>query len=138
MYVDNNPTTSAGEKYRYAYFPNGTPTDLRPFTTKTHSIGQRTLYYSPNGLVNANTTWDPSGLPQSTTDDFGTSNYTFGNGLMTSNTRSNVTWQYTYDTTFPILVSTIIPLRDRFAARSGKESSTSTSRSGRLHVRRRR
>ena len=115
-YFDNNPAASPGEKYRYEYHPNGVPGDSRPFTIKSDSYQTTVYYYSPNGLVNSHATYDGNGLPSSVSDDFGSSSFTYdSSGRVSTMTRGNVQWVYTYDATYPTLVSTLIPSQTNWA-----------------------
>jgi len=124
-YNDSNPPSSIGEKYRYAYFPNGVPGDSRPFTTKSNSLGTLTYYYTSTGLVNARATYDSSGQLASKTDDFGTSTYDYAAfGQLAAVTRGSVTWKYTYDVSFPFRVSTSIPYDSQTQLRSTKWQGT--------------
>ena len=100
-YNDANPSSSAGEKYTYAYYA---PADI----VKTDSLGSRTYSPGPNGVTNdATRTFDPAtGLITQMTEPSG------GVVLYTYNARGNVatvtpagsawpTWTYTYDANFP-------------------------------------
>jgi RHS repeat-associated protein len=61
-------------------------------------------------VVNDQNQYDGNGLLIASSDSYGTTTYAYtANGLIQSITKGGVTWQYTYDATFPTRVATIIP-----------------------------
>jgi RHS repeat-associated protein len=103
-YNDANPTSSTGEKYTYIY-ASGT-------ITKQNSLGFRTYVPSAAGVVSdVSRQSDPvTGLTSSETLPAGDNvNYTYNarNNIATV-TRAGVTWTYTYDATYPDLISSIL------------------------------
>ena len=105
-YNDANPSASTGEKYTYTY-------NSSTQTTKANSLGSRAYSFGPTGLVNDHAVFSSTtGLPSSTTDDFGYSTtYTYdANGKITQKTVNPggvyaTTFMYAYDANFPDHVS---------------------------------
>lgn len=110
-----NPSASEGERYVYAYIT--APAPYVGGVTKTDSFGMKTYYYDGYGLVNdANATYS-GGQTATQTIGAGRNTYTFdANGKILTVTQSpngiesdKVVWTYTYDTTFPEKVASVIP-----------------------------
>jgi RHS repeat-associated protein len=108
------PNASAGEKYTYVYISDSNG----PFTRKADSFGSRDYHYtSLGGLTGTeNETFDISGQVTAFTPDVGSSiNYVYGsNGQIATATQSGLVWVYTYDTTFPEKVASIIPTNQQY------------------------
>lgn len=110
-----SPSTSEGERYTYAYI--SAPPPYAGGVTKTDSFGTRTYYYDTVGLVSdANATYS-GGQTEKQTIGAGHNSFTYdAAGRILTVTQSptgqaagNVVWTYTYDTTFPNKVASIIP-----------------------------
>jgi len=108
FYDVTNPSASTGEKYSYDYQPAA--------TTKANSLGSFSYPYDSNGLVNGQNY--VNGLP--VVGGFNSlSHYEYdSSGRITKVTSPSpeppggsgtVVWWYTYDTTWPNNISTIIP-----------------------------
>lgn len=114
-YDDGAPSTSAGEKYTYEYHP----TAPQPSTTKTSSLGAVSYNYDSTGLVDplnyingqpATVRGPTGGLSQFEYDALGrVTKATKPSPEPSTSGNGSAVWWYTYDSTWPEQVASIIP-----------------------------
>jgi len=104
-YNDANPAASAGEKYLYQYGPNS--------ATKIDSLGSKSYTWNPSGVANdATRTFDvlTGAITNEIYPDGHSVAYSYNarGNVATATVAGNLTWTYTYNSTYPDAVESII------------------------------